>query len=184
MALQLSFRKEKLNTTFPGHLFSKRWTLANHIMLSMPKGNLCHCYWLSPYNHGNRKIFDKTKTLPHVKLMIQPILVRTYHKCKIWWLMPTWHSQANSLSLSQHKCNHIKKDFQYRKISLPFCSTLALIAIPRPTASGLQTGGHGRVNRSYNFSIKGNRKNKFQLVKLGAQLSIVDSWKVKRKLLK
>ena len=32
--------------------------------------------------------------------------------------------------------------------TLPFCSTLALIAIPRPTASGLQTGGHGRANRT------------------------------------
>ena len=32
---------------------------------------------------------------PHVKLMIRPILVRTFHKHKIWWLMPTWHSKAN-----------------------------------------------------------------------------------------
>ena len=35
----------------------------------------------------------------------------------------------------------------YRKISHPFCSTLTLIAIPWPTASGLQTGGHSRANR-------------------------------------
>ena len=32
---------------------------------------------------------------PHVKLMIQPILGRTYHKHKICRLMPTWHSKAN-----------------------------------------------------------------------------------------
>ena len=46
----------------------------------------------------------------------------------------------------------------------PFCFTLALIAIPQPNASGLQTGGHSRANRRVQFSIKGkNKKTKFQL---------------------
>ena len=56
---------------------------------------------------------------------------------------------------------------QYRKIQIPLCSTLALIAIHQPTALGLQTGGHSRANR------RGKKKKKFQLVKPGAQLSIV-----------
>ena len=57
-----------------------------------------------------------------------------------------------------------------RKIILHFCTTLALIAIPRPTASGLQTGRHGGANRRVKFFHKG-KKRKFQLVKPGAQLS-------------
>ena len=56
--------------------------------------------------------------------------------------------------------------------TLPFCSTLALIAIPRPIASGLQTGGHGRANRMVKFIYKGKKeKGKFQLVQADAQLS-------------
>ena len=50
-------------------------------------------------------------------------------------------SLSLSLSLSLNT-NDIKK-----QITLPFGSTLALIAIPRPTALGLQTGRHGRANR-------------------------------------
>ena len=55
-------------------------------------------------------------------------------------------------------------------ITLPFCSTLVLIAILWPRACELmgavkQTGG-------YNFSIKGKKeKTNVQLVKPGAQLS-------------
>ena len=44
------------------------------------------------------------------------------------------------------------------KNPLPFCSTLALIAISRPMASGLQIGGHGRVNRKIKISYKGKKK--------------------------
>ena len=47
---------------------------------------------------------------------------------------------------------------------LPSCTTLALIAIPRPTAPGLQTGGHGSARqekRKLKITIKGN-KNKTQ----------------------
>ena len=47
---------------------------------------------------------------------------------------------------------------QYRKNYPPFCSTLAIIAIPRPMASGLQIGGHSRANRRVSFSIKGKKK--------------------------
>ena len=49
----------------------------------------------------------------------------------------------------------------------PVKLTLALIAIPRPTAGMVErTGG-------YNFSMKGKQKALFNLVKPGAQLSIV-----------
>ena len=48
---------------------------------------------------------------------------------------------------------------QYRSIILPFCSTLALIAIPGPTASGLHTGGHIRANRRVQFLYKGKKQN-------------------------
>ena len=58
------------------------------------------------------------------------------------------------------------------KITLPFCSTLALLQSLslRPLAYKMaetveQTGG-------YNFYIKGKRKKYFQLVKPDAQLSI------------
>ena len=44
------------------------------------------------------------------------------------------------------------------KITLPFCSTLAHIAIPRPTALGLQTAGTTEHTEGYNFSIKGKKK--------------------------
>ena len=39
-------------------------------------------------------------------------------------------------------------------IALPFGSTLDLIAIPRPTASGLQFGGRSRENRRVLFFYK------------------------------
>ena len=65
--------------------------------------------------------------------------------------------------LSRKKLCRVQR---YKKITLPFYSTLALIAILRPTFSGLQTGG-------YNF----REKRKFQLVKPGAQLSILASFK-------
>ena len=42
---------------------------------------------------------------PHVKFMIQPILVRTYHKHKIWWLMPT---QSRSWALTQNILDRIQ----------------------------------------------------------------------------
>ena len=58
--------------------------------------------------------------------------------------------------------------FQKKKNHLPFCSTLALIAISRPTASGLQTGGHSRTNRRVQFYIKG--KNKKQNSSLSNQV--------------
>ena len=59
-------------------------------------------------------------------------------------------------------------------ITHPFFSTLALIAIPLPMASGIQTGKQGRVNRTELFIYKGKKlKTKFQLVKPGAQLSNV-----------
>ena len=58
---------------------------------------------------------------------------------------------------------------QYGKITLPFCSTLDLIALPRTIVSGLETGMVEQTG-GFNFSIKGK---KFQIVKPGAQLSIV-----------
>ena len=52
-----------------------------------------------------------------------------------------WHYYLNCciISIWVHCRIH-----RHRNITLPFCSTLALIAIPLPTASGLQTG---RANR-------------------------------------
>ena len=44
------------------------------------------------------------------------------------------------------------------KIALLFYPTLALIAIPPPKSSGLQTGRHGRANSSDTFSIKGKNE--------------------------
>ena len=41
-----------------------------------------------------------------------------------------------------------------KKITLSFCSTLALIVIPQPTALSLQTGRHGRANRRVEFFFK------------------------------
>ena len=56
------------------------------------------------------------------------------------------------------------------KIPLPFCFTLALIAIPQPMAS---VSGTVEQARGYTFSIKGKRKKKIQAVKVGGtQVSI------------
>ena len=41
---------------------------------------------------------------------------------------------------------------------LPFCSNLAIIAIPRPKAAGLQTGRRGRANRRVLFLYKGKKE--------------------------
>ena len=49
-----------------------------------------------------------------------------------------------------------------RKITLPFSSTLAFIAIPWPMALGLQNGGHSKANRRVKFFCKGKKeKTKF-----------------------
>ena len=62
----------------------------------------------------------------------------------------------------------------WKKITLTFCSTLALIAIPWPKALGLQTGKHSRANRRAQFSMKRKeKKTKLQLAKLGAKLFIM-----------
>ena len=45
------------------------------------------------------------------------------------------------------------------KVNPPVCSTVALIAIPRPTASGLQSEREEQTEK-YNFCIKGKKKNK------------------------
>ena len=46
----------------------------------------------------------------------------------------------------------------YGKITLPFCSNFALIAIPQPTALCLHTDGHDRANRRIKFFKKGKKK--------------------------
>ena len=46
---------------------------------------------------------------------------------------------------------------KYGKITGPFCSTLALFAIPRSTALGLQSGTVDQTG-VYNFYIKGKKK--------------------------
>ena len=63
--------------------------------------------------------------------------------------------------------------FMFSIITLPFCSTLALIAIPMPTALGLQRGGPSRDNRSVLFFYKRKKKKNSSLVMPGAQLSII-----------
>ena len=45
------------------------------------------------------------------------------------------------------------------KLYPPVCSTVALFAIPHPTASGLQSERE-KQTKKYNFSIKGKKKNK------------------------
>ena len=52
--------------------------------------------------------------------------------------------------------------------------TLALISVPRPTALSVQTGGHSTAKRRVKFFYKGKqKKTEFQLVRPGAQLSII-----------
>ena len=67
--------------------------------------------------------------------------------------------QPVSRPVEQKMFKKINGACKNRKITLSFGSTLALIAIPWPTAVGLQIGRHGRANRGYNFSINGKKKN-------------------------
>ena len=56
-------------------------------------------------------------------------------------LLPEWGIQG---SLSPLLCTEPRL---FNILSLSFCSTLALIAIPQPMASSLQTDGQGRASR-------------------------------------
>ena len=62
---------------------------------------------------------------------------------------------GNLVVTSTRKKGNFKFTSQYRKITLLICSTLALIAIPKPTACKLAC----RVEQieGYNFSIKGKK---------------------------
>ena len=56
----------------------------------------------------------------------------------------------------KHKC--FASNQKYRKITLSFCSTLALIAIPQPTAMACKLAGTVEQTGGYYFFKGGNKK--------------------------
>ena len=76
---------------------------------------------------------------------------------------PTIFEKGRSLSqipitvTQKEMCTYFS---QYRKIPLPFCSTLALIAIPRPSAHACKMAGTIEQIGGYNFSTEGKKKKK------------------------
>ena len=113
---------------------------------------LCHAYRLSPSYQMSRTIFDNPISLKwREEIKREGERERdTCHQFLQYFILylkvDNRDTRRNVYLLWQAGINYLF--FPNITINLHFCSTLALIAIPRPTALGLQTGGHGRANRT------------------------------------
>ena len=96
---------------------------------------MCNAYQLSPSNQVSPTIFDNPISLKWREEMFSII----------------------SKNMRPKNMLHLQERVQFSY--LPSCTTLALTAIPHPTALGLQTGRHGSARQEIR-KLKNNRKGK------------------------
>ena len=138
----------KLSLTY-AVIWNSKWNLKKHVIFSF---FLSHSFSLLP----TEKVFSFNLN-SNFKYKLSWVLVELV----LSFIYSRNMRHARSLLKIRDFTNTMRDIFMI----FSFCSILALIAIPRPMASVLQTGGHGRANRRVQFFYIGKK------VKLNSSLS-------------